>query len=238
MGIGEVERGFLVGKRRMEWLFGKQKTPQEILRENQRMLRKSIREIDRERMALENQEKKAVIEIRKMAKTNQMAAAKILAKDLVRTRAHIKKFITMRTQLQAVSTRLQTLKSTAAMADAMKGVTIALMRMNRAMNLPAMQKVMMEFERQSELMDMKEEMMEDTMDDMMGEEDEEGESEEILNQVLDEIGIGISSQLVSAPATGAETTKVPTAGAQQKTAVAELDSADNDLLARLDNLRK
>jgi charged multivesicular body protein 2A len=91
----------------MEWLFGKQKTPQEMLRENQRMLRKSIREIDRERMALENQEKKAIIEIRKMAKQNQMAAAKILAKDLVRTRAHIKKFITMRTQLQAVSTRLQ-----------------------------------------------------------------------------------------------------------------------------------
>jgi len=80
------------------------------------------------------------------------------------------------------------------MAQAMRGVTRALMSMNSSMNLPAMQKVMMEFERQSEMMDMKEEMMEDTMDGMLGE-DEEGESDEILSQVLDEIGIGLSSQV-------------------------------------------
>lgn len=219
----------------MEFLFGRQKTPQEVLRENQRLIKKSIREMDRERVALENQEKKCLMEIKKMAKQNQMAAAKILAKDLVRTRASIKKFITMRTQLQAVSIRIQTLKSTASMAQAMRGVTRALMSMNSSMNLPAMQKVMMEFERQSEMMDMKEEMMEDTMDGMLGE-DEEGESDEILSQVLDEIGIGLSSQLVDAPAgkTGVET-KAP----QQRTAVKEADSAaDSDLLARLDNLRK
>jgi len=91
----------------MEFLFGRQKTPQEVLRENQRLIKKSIREMDRERVALENQEKKCLMEIKKMAKQNQMAAAKILAKDLVRTRASIKKFITMRTQLQAVSIRIQ-----------------------------------------------------------------------------------------------------------------------------------
>jgi hypothetical protein len=162
---------------------------------------------------------------------------------------------------------IKTLKSTATMADAMKGVTRALMRMNQSMNLPAMQKVMMEFERQSEMMDMKEEMMEDCMDDMMGEEDEEGESEEILNQVLDEIGIGLAGQvcfptdplasvlclfvclylclilisllqMVSAPATSTGGEVVKGAAPAGKTAVAETDSTDSDLLARLDNLRK
>jgi division protein CdvB (Snf7/Vps24/ESCRT-III family) len=46
--------------------------------------------------------------------------------------------------------------------------------MNQTMNLPAMQAVMMEFQRQSEIMDMKEEMMEETMDDMFETEDNEG----------------------------------------------------------------
>ena len=46
-----------------------------------------------------------------------------MAKDLVRTRANIQKFYRMRSQLQAVSLRIQTVKSTAAMANAMAGVT-------------------------------------------------------------------------------------------------------------------
>jgi charged multivesicular body protein 2A len=58
----------------MDWLFGKRKTPAEILRENKRMLDKAIRELDRERMALQNQEKKTVAEIKKMAKEGQMVS--------------------------------------------------------------------------------------------------------------------------------------------------------------------
>ena len=46
---------------------------------------------------------------------------------------------------------MQTLKSTQAMADAMRGATKAMGAMNRQMNLPAMQKIMMEFERQNEV---------------------------------------------------------------------------------------
>ena len=41
--------------------------------------------------------------------------------DLVRTRNFIKKFILMRANIQAVSLKIQTLRSQAAMASAMKG---------------------------------------------------------------------------------------------------------------------
>ena len=44
----------------------------EMLRENKRMLDKAIRELDRERMALQNQEKKTIAEIKKMAREGQM----------------------------------------------------------------------------------------------------------------------------------------------------------------------
>ena len=39
-----------------------------------------IRELDRERVALERQEKKLIADIKKMAKTGQMDAVKIMAK--------------------------------------------------------------------------------------------------------------------------------------------------------------
>ena len=39
----------------MEWLFGRKKTPEELLRQNQRVLNKAIRELDREKIKMEGQ---------------------------------------------------------------------------------------------------------------------------------------------------------------------------------------
>merc|ERR1711879_338294 len=107
------------------------------------------------------------------------------------------------------------------------------MMMNKQMKLPEIQKIMMEFEKQTEIMDMKEEMMNDVMDDAMGDEDDEEETDAIVTQVLDELGLQLSG--VNAPsgsiATGAAGGKVPVA------AGAEAD-ADADLAARLENLRR
>jgi hypothetical protein len=61
-------------------------TPAERLRKNQRSLDKAIRELDQVRVKLEKQEKTLVTQIRQSAQKNQMGAAKIQAKDLVRTR--------------------------------------------------------------------------------------------------------------------------------------------------------
>lgn len=57
---------------KMEWLFGKKKTPQEMLRQNQRALQKAMRELDRENNRLEIQEKKVIADIKKGAKAGQM----------------------------------------------------------------------------------------------------------------------------------------------------------------------
>lgn len=127
-----------------------------------------------------------------------------MAKDLVRTRRYVRKFVLMRANIQAVSLKIQTLKSNNSMAQAMKGVTKAMGTMNRQvrlshspsllpqpmsgtrlrltlptphfqLKLPQIQKIMMEFERQAEIMDMKEEMMNDAIDDAMGDEEDEEE---------------------------------------------------------------
>ncbi len=194
-------------------------TPQERLRKHQRALEKTQRELDRERVKLENQEKKLVQDIKKSAKNGQMGACKIQAKDLVRTRRfvydylmtprgrrntlkigwltldgvwyrYIQKFYSMRTQLQAISLRIQTVRSNEQMMQSMKGATSLLGSMNRQMNLPALQRIAMEFEKENDIMDQRQEMMDDAIDDVTGLEDEE-EGEEVVKEVLDEIGVDL-----------------------------------------------
>ncbi|XP_076312564.1 charged multivesicular body protein 2a-like isoform X1 [Tachypleus tridentatus] len=223
-----------LSKMPLEFLFGHRKTPEEMLRQNQRALNKAMRDLDRERTKMEQQEKKLIADIKKMAKDGQMDAVKIMAKDLVRTRRYVKKFILMRANIQAVSLKIQTLRSQNAMAQAMKGVTKAMQAMNRQLNLPQIQKVMQEFEKQSEIMDMKEEMMNDAIDDVMGDEEDEEEGEALVSQVLDELGLQLSEKLTGLP-TEAGSLNV---SAQKNKPSAALADADADLEARLENLRR
>merc|ERR1719411_134970 len=176
-----------------------------------------------------------------MAKQGQMDAVKIMAKDLVRTRRYVKKFMLMRANIQAVSLKIQTLKSQNAMAQAMKGVTKAMMSMNKQMKLPEIQKIMQEFEKQSEIMDMKEEMMSDVIDDALGDEDDEEESDAIVTQVLDELGLQMTDQITGVPIAGGsvaatkDNAKTPAVAAAEGGGEA---AADADLEERLNNLRR
>ncbi|XP_065344551.1 charged multivesicular body protein 2a [Cloeon dipterum] len=221
----------------MEWLFGRRMTPEEMLRKNQRALNKAMRDLDREKARMEQQEKKIIMDIKKMAKEGQMESVKIMAKDLVRTRRYVKKFMLMKANIQAVSLKVQTLRSQNAMAEAMKGVTKAMQNMNRQLNLPQIQKILQEFEKQSEIMDMKEEMMNDAIDDAMEDEGDEEESDAVVSQVLDELGLQLTDQLSGLPEAGGSLV-APKGKTAVPAAAGPVSDADADLQARLDNLRR
>ena len=75
--------------------------------------------------------------------------------------------------------------------QAMKGATMALGSMNRTMNLPSLQRIAMEFERENDVMEQRQEMMDDAIDDAMDVGLEE-EGDEVVEQVLEEIGVDLS----------------------------------------------
>ena len=138
--------------------------------------------------------------------------------------------------------------------QSMKGATQLLGSMNRQMNLPALQRIAMEFEKENDIMDQRQEMMDDAIDDVTGLEDEE-EGEEVVNQVLDEIGVDLG-QAVRFIAIALSTYSLltlkqlgETPQGLQKNSVADgkvaqaiggggADPGDDDLQARLDSLRK
>uniref|UniRef100_A0A0N5C583 Charged multivesicular body protein 2a n=1 Tax=Strongyloides papillosus TaxID=174720 RepID=A0A0N5C583_STREA len=221
----------------MKALFGKRENPSETLRKNQRCLNKAIRELDREKSRLEAEEKKIIVEIQKMAKMNQMDSVRVMAKQLVRTRNYCKRFSMMKANIQTVSLKIATLKSQDSMAAAMKGVTIAMKKMNNRMNLPQIQKIMMDFEKQTNIIDMKGEILDDAVDDTMGDIDDPEESEGIVNQILDEMGIQIGNELRSLPE-GPKNIGVKNEKDGKLVNEGGMADADADLVARLENLRR
>jgi len=223
----------------MDWLFGKKLNPDEMLRKNQRALNRAMRDLDREKIKMEHQEKKLIMDIKKLASENQIDAVKIMAKDLVRTRRSVRKFMLMKANIQAVSLKIQTLKSQNSMSLAMKGVTRAMQSMNRQLNLPQIQSILNEFEKQSEVMDMKEDMINDAIDEAMENDEDEEESDAVVSQVLDELGLKLGDQLsnlsLEKGTLNQTFLKMPEPVVEENTVNKDTDA---DLQARLDNLRR
>ena len=132
------------------------------------------------------------------------------------------------------------------MANAMKGVTTALVTMNKRMNIPGLQKVMTEFMRENERADMTQEALGDTLDDAMAEEGSADQEDLIVNQILAELGMGIAESVPEAPKTMDESSNVVS---DHKVTIASPAGSNSiepttndpqlsDLEIRLNNLRK
>jgi len=238
--------------------------PAEVIRENQRTLDRSTRQLDAEYERLGDCETKLVQDIKQAARAGHMKMCQTLARDLVRYRAHREKVVTFKSQLSAVSMQMTSMASTHAVAQSMRNVTLTMMAVNRSMKLPAIQKIMVEFQKQSGAMELNQELMDDAVGNAMSSADDEQESELVVNQVLDEIGIDIKEKMVDAPkgAIGASAKASHSVAKKQPTVAvafappapsaatapspndddpadpADLTAADLDLEARLNNLKR
>ena len=74
--------------------------------------------------------------------------------------------------------------------------------MNKIQDPMKTAKIMKDFEIQNMKMGMTDEMINETLDGVLEGSDDEFESDQIVNRVLDEIGIEISGKLVNAPTPG------------------------------------
>eukprot|EP00178_Gracilaria_changii_P000077 TRINITY_DN1006_c0_g1_i1.p2 TRINITY_DN1006_c0_g1~~TRINITY_DN1006_c0_g1_i1.p2 ORF type:complete len:302 (-),score=61.28 TRINITY_DN1006_c0_g1_i1:1651-2556(-) len=224
----------------MTWLFGKKEpiapppppapapeTLAQQIKRNQRSIDKACRELERERLKMETQEQRLKVQIKKTAKEGQLDAARILARDLVRTRAHITRMYQMRTQLQSVSMQLTSMRTNESMASAMGNVVKIMSRINQTMNLPAMQNVMMQFEMEHGKMEMTQEMIDDAMGDVLSGADEEAQTDDVINQVLDELGLEQDSKLGAVASAHGAPSQMNAEGL-----------GDSALEARMENLRR
>ena len=171
------------------------KDPKEVAKENQRMLKRAIRTIEREQKKLQNGEAKLLKEIKALAQKNQHGPAKILSKDLVRKRAQVNQYYTMISQLKSIQIQLSTATINQSMVDALKGANTVMSQVNADMDVSQISQVLKEFAKESSKMEMQQEMMNDQMDMAMDTGDTAEQADEVYSMILGEIGMGMNDQI-------------------------------------------
>lgn len=171
----------------------------EVIRQHKRDIERAIRQLEQEHKRLEMQEKKSAMDMKKLAKENNPKALRIMAKDIVRIRKNKEKFVDLVCKMRAVSLQITTMASTHQLMDSIKGATKAMRVMNQQMNMPMLSQILQEFAKQTEMMDMSSEMVGEGLDMAFDDEEMEDETENVVNQILDEYGISFEDSLVAAP---------------------------------------
>uniref|UniRef100_A0A4W5PP18 Charged multivesicular body protein 2Ba n=1 Tax=Hucho hucho TaxID=62062 RepID=A0A4W5PP18_9TELE len=159
----------------------------DVIKEQTKELRGTQRQITRDRSSLEKQEKQLETEIKKMAKTGNKEACTILAKQLVQLRRQKNRTYAVGSKVTSMSSQTKLMNSQMKMAGAMAATTKVSVDQwllpTGGCDVPS-----------AATLDIN-----DTLDEIFDESGDEEESDSIVNQVLDEIGIEISGKMVSAP---------------------------------------
>nr|XP_002130869.1 charged multivesicular body protein 2b-A [Ciona intestinalis] len=176
-------------------MFGKKKTVEEQLRDQDRQMKRTQRELTRDRTKMEQEEKKLEMEIKKAAKQGNKQACNILAKQLVQMRKQKNRSYATSSTITSVGLKTKGMHANMKMANAMGKTAQTMGKVNKQMDPKRMAQIMQQFEQESTKMEMSEEMINDTMDSVLSEPGDEEEEDQIVSQVLSEIGVSMSGKL-------------------------------------------
>jgi len=205
----------------------------ELGKEWKRNLQKEARKIDRDILNIKRQEDRAMKECQKLAKANQLSAAKILAKEIVRTRKTTERMYTTKAQLNSVANNLQTSMSMMKLSGCMEKSTEIMGAMNKLINVRELRETMSNMAREMERTGLVDEIIGDAMDSM--DEGIEAEADLEVEKVITELTSGVMSSAGTATRTIAKPATA-TATSEAAKEEAEIDANTEELLKRLQAL--
>lgn len=171
----------------------------ELQRQNDRTISRAQRDMQRERLRLEGEEKKIMNEIKALGRQGRMVEARMLAKNLVQVRNAKARTFQAGIQAGAIGTQARMAQADAKMMNVM-GTTVGVMQSaNNMANPEQNMKMLQEFDMQSEKYKLNQEMTDEVLDSVLGGADVDGETDDVLNSVLDEIGMEVSGKMGAAP---------------------------------------
>ncbi|XP_022920596.1 charged multivesicular body protein 2b [Onthophagus taurus] len=192
-----------------------------------RQLRKTGRDLERDKRELEREEKKIELEIKRLAAAGNKEGCAILAKQLIQLRKQKTRVFAMNSKIQGVGIQSKNMQANVKLANTMGLASKTMADMNNVLNPAQVGAMANSFSKENMKMEMTEEMINDTFDDILNESDDEEQSDAIVNQVLDEIGIEISGKMSDAPS--------PSKGKLGESSKAK--TTDDDILEQLAKLR-
>jgi charged multivesicular body protein 2B len=176
-------------------MFGKKPTVVEQTKAHGRELKRTDRELVRDRHKIDAEEQRLVNEIRKNAASGNKKAVEILAKQLVKVRNQKAQSIQASGHIQSLATQSTMMASNVRMANAMDTTAKTMAKMNKVMNPEQMSKTTQQFVQEHTKLEITDEMIGETLEAALGQEGDEEEEDAIVNQVLDEIGISLNEKV-------------------------------------------
>lgn len=180
----------------------------EVMRKQNREIRQNQRQLDRGVRDMDRDEAKIKADIKKQAKSGNIAGARILAKQVVQTQHAKNRHHQASAHLSGVQNNMRVAATQQTLATSMAASTKAMAQMNKQMDPMKVQKQMMAFSQENAKFEMSEEMMNDAMDDCFDTDETAVDNEvnnvltEILGDKMKDLGMTPSGAL---PATGSKT---------------------------------
>jgi len=153
--------------------------------------------LDRNIRSIEMEEQKIKASIKQLAKKGDkqnLASAKVLAKELIRSRKAKENIYKSKAQLNSVAMQLQQNLSMMKVAGVMQKSTQIMGYMNNLIKLPHLNQVMMAMAREMEKAGLIEEMMGDMVPD---DDDIEEAADEEVEKIMEEVTMGVKAAPVA-----------------------------------------
>lgn len=170
-------------------LFSTPKSAEDYFRDCERTLRVGIRGLERSRDDLSEQCDMKRDEAKEAMRLNDKEECYQHIKQYIRYKNARRRMVALVGRMNEMLINIKLLKTTQEMQKAMLQVTKAMVLVNEGVNLRGMQQLIREFEKQSMMMDDKQQQMEDTMDGSMAQFDDDDAQKELVQQVMEEIGL-------------------------------------------------
>lgn len=195
-------------------------TPADVLRKSANDIRSETRNLERQKQKAKAKELALISDIKRAAPTATKAGLKMIALNIARQRRGIARIEKLAFTLSGMEQQLLQSQVSNTMNQTLANVTLALQMANGVSNGTSNQ-VMLEYQRQAEVLNVRNEML----DDMQDEDEEELNADELLAQLTDEMNLQITFELPSVKKK--EVKKV-----QEAT-----DEEVNDFIQQLNNLK-
>lgn len=175
----------------MSFLFGgTPPTTAELAGRYKIMINRSVREIDREMVQMQTQERGYMAEIRKFAPTNPTLARQ-KAQAVARGRKTLTRFALMKSQLQEIGSRILSVRSAEALENALRSANRAMSGFQSRVGATNLVSILNDFEKHSNRMSEEAETADDLLDDVFDNSEPGFEEEigDIVEGVLQEVGV-------------------------------------------------
>lgn len=221
----------------MSWLFGGKKVdPKEQAREWKSTLRKEQRKIERETTKIKREEQKIHMEAKKLVKEGRVDNAKILAKEIARSRRARERMMCTKANLNTMEMNLQHQIAESKVLGVLKASSEMMATMNELIKVAEVRETMMGMSKEMAKAEFMQENVQEMFDDLEPEEAEE-EQEAVVDAILNEILGEKMAVAGSSPASAPQMAARPAAAAEEEAPAEEEEDDISEMQARIAALR-